>query len=444
MSEKKATNLREIYKYFKAEPVKIDEIDRFYVDTQVGRGGQNFIRHMERTLEQNDDHQHSLFIGYRGCGKSTELNRLHKENQDKYLIINFSIKDELNLISLNYMELFIVVMEKLFKTAIDNHLKIRKEYIETIKNWICTREVKEINEKHLGLEIEGGAEISWSLGFLLKFFGKFRGAAKTSRSVKEILKRNIEPKLQDLINLCNDFINEINLQLPAIGKEKILIIVEDLDKIVLESAKDLFFNHSDSITQLRVDTILTYPIALFHHAKFKTIRKYYQNCMELPMIEINYQDGSKNKEARRVMREIVAQRMEIDRLFESPDDLERFIDMSGGVLRDLFQLIKSAANSAMDYDRERISKDDIQIAVNFLRREYSNNIADYREGDMFISADQCYDALIELHNSQDKELKNTDVQLLMRENLSILGYNGKGWYAIHPLLKEILTDRGKI
>jgi uncharacterized protein with NRDE domain len=121
------------------------------------------------------------------------------------------------------------------------------------------------------------------------------------------------------------------------------------------------------------------------------------------------------------------------------------IRRSGGVIRDLFLLINEAADSAMDHDRTSMNMDDCENGFNRLRKDYDNNIADKRVGDkVLITADQYYATLAALMQSKEKKVDNTEAALDLRQNLSILGYNGKGWCDVHPIVKEILRERGKL
>ncbi len=82
---------------------------------------------MARLLRDNmDTNEHILFGGYKGCGKSTELNYLEKLLSDDFLVINVSIHEDLDPVNLEYIELFIVAMEQLFRAAVERKLKISK------------------------------------------------------------------------------------------------------------------------------------------------------------------------------------------------------------------------------------------------------------------------------------------------------------------------------
>lgn len=161
------------------------------------------------------------------------------------------------------------------------------------------------------------------------------------------------------------------------------------------------------------------------------------------MIKIKNRDNSPYENGLRAMREIVQRKMSID-LFEENTLLDDLINVSGGVIRDLFRLINEAADSALDMDKEKIEREHIEMAKNSLKKEYENNIADYRYEGKDFTTQNYYDALINLANSETKKLDNTEAELHLRQNLSILGYNGHGWYDIHPVIRLILEERKKI
>jgi len=148
------------------------------------------------------------------------------------------------------------------KTEIEivSHLdQIVLEVIEHEKNArLRLMETQEIREKYnIGVEGEAGAKGQIGIPYLQSFFYKFKMSAKSSRSLKETIKTNIEPKLSDLIEHCNLLITEISLSLLQINKKGLLIIIEDLDKIPVDRAEDMFFNYANQITQLKTNIVFT-------------------------------------------------------------------------------------------------------------------------------------------------------------------------------------------
>lgn len=437
----KSTRLDQVYKTLSGRPLAMEEMDEFYLNTEEARGDKRIRQRMARVLRNNEgEHLQFLLVGYKGCGKSTELNHLQRDIQDQFLVLNYSVQYELDPVHLNYIELFIVTMERLFNAARENNLPISEEYLKSIQTWVNSREIQEIKDKYIGNE----KDETYSAAALEKFFHKFRLSAKSSFSLKEVLKRNVEPRLSDLIGHCNALIREIRIQLLKKGKKDLLIIVEDLDKIPLDRAQELFLNYTNQLTQLQANVIFTFPIALYHSRQFNEIKIYFNGgIFELPMIRVTDPDGLENQEGIKTLHDIVAQRMDIEGLFENPKLLKTIILYSGGVLRDLFLLIREATERALDFDRKKITQEDWLRSLQKMKKEYANNISDDTVGGS-LKVDDYYAALVALIHNRSKQVDNSDVVMHLRQNLSILGYNGEGWCDVHPIIKDILRDRGKI
>ena len=440
---KKASTIDDIYSSFRHQPLNLNEIDEFFIDTDEVRGGKPVRKRLARLLDnENCKYQHILFVGSKGSGKSTELNRLQKDIEDRFLVANYSVFTELDPVHLNYIELFIVTLERLFAIAKDSDIQISKEYIDNITNWIQTKEIQEIKDAYIGIDAEAGTEVKTNLPFLYNFFLKLKLSAKNSQSFKETLKKNVEPKLSDLISHCNLLINEIKFGLHKIGKKDLLIIIEDLDKIPVDRAEDLFFNYAGQLTQLQCNVIFTFPVSSFFNIRFNTIKAAFDQTYELPMIKVNNIDQSESNEGIGILTKIVEKRMDIS-LFENAELLKKLILKSGGCIRDLFRMISEAAEHAIDYNKTIISRIDCEKAVLSLKRDYDSTIADnFRNGKKIEVADY-YDTLVKIARDPKKKIDHTEVILDLRQNLCVLGYNETWWCDVHPVVKDILIEKGK-
>lgn len=440
----KAKRLDQVYAHFNTEPLKVEELEKYYVSAIAGRGD-NPMRNIRSILESApNEPTHLLFAGYKGCGKSTELNLLEKQMSDKWLVVNFSVLKELDPLSLHYIELFIVTMEKLFEIANEKQLSISKEYLDSVSNWYRTREIQEIKEQYVDAGTEFGAGAELNIPFFASFFSRLKASAKVSKSLKEALTQKVEPKLSQLIFHCNALIREVRSNLRERGKTGLLVIIEDLDKLPLDRAEALFYNYSQQLVELDVDVIFTYPIPLLYHPRFISINNIFDDTYELPMIRINERDGSPSEEGRAILREIVSRRMD-NSLLESPEVLEKMIAYSGGCLRDLFRLIRQAALSAIALEKPAIGEAEFQKAYQKLKREYDNTIADkIIEGEVKVGVEEYFEALAALAKDPTKKPENTEAILDLRQNLTILGYNGDGWCDVHPIVIDILKERQKL
>jgi len=439
----KAQKLDDVYNNFRNEPLTMDRFEELFVNTDKGRGGRPAYRRLQRQLANAPFGSFNfLFAGHRGCGKSAELTRLQRDIQDQFVVVNFSIREELDIQNINYIELFIVTMEKLFAfMKHEKRIALDDQYLENIQNWLQTREIKQINNKHLGIDLEAGLESGVTIPFLAKFFGKFKSAAKSSVTVKETLTQLIEPRLSELIAHCNRLIMAIQTKLPRIHKQGLVIIFEDMDKLDIQKGEDIFFNHSDQLKLLECHTIFTFPLPLLYHNKFKPVKSKFDEAFVLPMIKVSEKNGSPFEEGIDAMRDIVRQRMELA-LFENDAILTQMIKTSGGCLLDLFLVIREAAENALDFGRRTITPDDQTAAVNLLKNEYYYTIAENRE--MGFKVEDYYEVLKTCAQSASKKPSTSDIMMDLRYNLSVLSYNGTNWEDVHPVVKMILEEKGML
>jgi hypothetical protein len=169
------------------------------------------------------------------------------------------------------------------------------------------------------------------------------------------------------------------------------------------------------------------------------------------MIKTFEKDGkSPNEKGFEILQEMIASRTEMNLI---QVDTKKFIEKSGGCIRDLFYMLRTAADSALNEERNEIIAEDFQTAYFLLKKDYEAAIAEYREevpkknGESEIiihSPKEFYADLAALAKSTDKKPDNTQRVLILRQNLSILGYNGEGWCEVHPILQDTLREKGLI
>ena len=111
---KKASTLKEVY--FSFDPVRYlstkEELEKLYVDRNSHIREQVML-----SLDSDLEHQrpvHLLFTGHRGSGKSTEINKLCSELDDKFFIVKVSFS---NRPDVDYVDVLLKAAMALFKTA---------------------------------------------------------------------------------------------------------------------------------------------------------------------------------------------------------------------------------------------------------------------------------------------------------------------------------------
>lgn len=92
----RAENLKDAYNNLYVEPLKGEqEFSEFYVTRPLTSVSP--MEELKERIEISNKKEKYLFLGFKGSGKSTELNRLDASlDHDRFLVVNYSIKDDLN------------------------------------------------------------------------------------------------------------------------------------------------------------------------------------------------------------------------------------------------------------------------------------------------------------------------------------------------------------
>lgn len=438
---KKAETLEEIYAAFKVQPLTIEQLD-YYIPVDEARDTVDPVLELMDNLRMgldDDSSRQYLFIGYKGSGKSTEFRRLENEIQNDFLVVNISVFEELNYRRIEYLELIVLIMEKLFEAAEAHKVELDPDYIKRIKEFLGKREIEEVKSEKS--DVDGSVGVGFDINVsLLNIFSKMRGRMRYSDYVKHSYKKKIEPYFSEFMNGCNGLIRELKLNLPKIGRRNLLIIIDDLEKVDSSQVKDIFAHHANHLIQIETNIIYAYPIELYHHPEFN-IDAHNFEPIRFPIIKVNQMNGEPSAKGVEIVKKIVAARMNTN-LFEDPEILDNLIRLSGGSLRDLFRFISDAAQSARLNGRKKIDKQDQERAIIKLKRDFKSSIADFRDKDgQLYEAEKYYETLHGLYDSPTKDIKNDYYLLHLRRSLHVLDYNGEGWCDVHPVVKLILDDR---
>ena len=118
-----------------------------------------------------------------------------------------------------------------------------------------------------------------------------------------------------------------------------------------------------------------------------------------------------------------------DKALFAGDALEYMIKMTGGYLRDLFDVILRAALRANRRGCASVELEDAKAATVDLKAELSRVIGS-----------QHHEALQKIFSGEKQMIQNRDELLKLLEGRAVLEYNGNRWCELHPLLKELLIE----
>lgn len=424
----KAKNLAEIRLTCANYALDRDELTKFYVDTSKARGVDMLTRLTRHFDYVPNIYQQVLYLGHRGSGKSTVLYQLEQRLNDVYEVVRFSVQERLDINNLTLVDLLFAMYERIFFIYTDLIKDDESDYeiINSIfEKWYSSTMKEEEFQKKNAISVNFGAEVKPSIK-IAKLFAKLNTAFQFNTSEKEIIHTNVKNSIQDYIIYLNDLIELISKK---VGKP-LLFMFEDLEKISRESADILFLNEAKYIPMINVHMLLTTPIYFKYSMEFRRITmQYFPDIERCPMISLTDAQKNRNEYGYKTMEEIVYARVQ-ENLIDK-DTLSLAITYSGGVIRDLFAIIREASLNSEINGNETISKEDIKKAFVVLQETFSDIVHDV------------HIPIIEsVYKNPQGPIATSDLFVELMCTEVIIEYNGEQWRGIHPAVSAYLEKRG--
>lgn len=343
----------------------IDEKNEFYTDFSGFRKGFNekkifkYLNINPTTKECNKISQTlKLFLsGHRGTGKTTELLKLKNEIDETtcFFSVFCDLSDEeLDVNNIDFIDIIILILEKLTKTLGDKKIDIPKANIEPFYDWYEQR-ITEINnqtDESASIEVEGKAGID--LFSLFSLVSKTKGKLSGSNSTKETIRKVFKNKFSDFSLKFNEFILDIKdyLLKNEISKD-LLFIIDGFEKIgSLEDRKKILIDNSNKFVEIKANMIITLPIELFSEV---SRLKEFASHISFPLITLD--DNSKER-----FKEFIYKRIE-KKLFDSEQTVEKIIYYGAGSPRETLKIISNAYIQAEDEIIDLKSVQDAQKSI---------------------------------------------------------------------------------
>ncbi|HSH78349.1 MAG TPA: hypothetical protein VLA19_07430 [Herpetosiphonaceae bacterium] len=406
------------------------EHTRFGTDNPfyVRRPGDPAARLYEELLGPFREPPKLFFSGHRGCGKSTELERLAVDRQilAQYWPIHFTIRDEGDVNNIDFKDVLLAISGRLYRTYRDYKQDGFPDQLEKELNTWRGTVVEEITRGPRLKEAEISAEFSSSFfqelaGPLSVFFPKLSAKMKLEPKTRQLVRQVIERGVTGLI----DQINLLATTIEANEKRTPLILIDDLDKIDLASAKEMFFHHREPMLQPTCAIVYTVASGLFYSFEFEAIR---DRAVFLPNISLRQRGGTGRDEIGfSTMREFIVKRIKPDLI--TPAAIEGAIESSGGVFRELARVMRAAVQRAGQAKATHVEVDHVRRAEAEIQGEYRRLLGP-EERAMLRDVHACH------------VLKEPSKAGRLLQILALLEYNDadEPWWDVHPALLSYLAE----
>jgi hypothetical protein len=357
-----------------------------------------------------------FFSGHRGCGKSTELLHLlsNPEIQKKYWPINFSIREEADIIDLDFRDVLLAIGGRLFREYRKKGGELPDQLLKELHGW------KGKVEKEISTVLEGRSDIEMGAS-IDAFFANAGLKIKLEPATRVELRQVVETDITGLIAIIN------HIAAAIYSKEHLipLILIDDMDKPDIDKARAIFHERREIMMQPNCAIVYTVSSALFYSKEFDAIR---DQAVFLPNIYLHPQMGPSmhHEEGYRTLRNFVYQRM-ISELIE-PAALELAVTYSGGVFRELARIMRTAIGRARRRKAAVLDLTDIEWAASEIRNEY-RRILDKEDLKLLKKV------------SENNRMEYNERLRPLLQLLALLEYRDEeNWCDIHPVLRKLIDD----
>jgi hypothetical protein len=332
--------------------------------------------------------------------------------QKKYWPLNFSIREEADIIDLDFRDILLAIGGRMFRDYRKAGGRLPDQLLKELNSWRgkVEEEVKTIHSGRTAFEI--GASLN-------AFFTNTGLKMKLEPATRAELRQVFEKDITGLISVINNIATAIYSKEHRIP----LILIDDLDKPNLEEARAIFHDRRNIMMQPNCAIIYTVSSALFYTKEFEAIR---DRAIFLPNIKLHphVEPEVKDREGYFTLRRFVYDR--IDPNLVDGLALEEAISNCGGVFREMARIMRTAIGRARRRKAVKVEIMDVEWATTEIRNEYRR-----------ILGEEDIELLRKVH--QQNHLEYDDRLRPLLQLLAVLEYrNGENWCDIHPVLRRLI------
>jgi AAA ATPase domain len=338
---------------------------QYYIDFSPVRGGQ-IVEQLERTISRlsPDEPTCQLFTGHIGCGKSTELLRLQAELEKQgFYVVYFESSKDLDMADVDITEILLSVARQVSESIEKMKIKLQPTGFKALLKGVADVFQTQIDLKGEAtlpgvgsINASTDGEFSLALGI-----GKITAKAKDAPNLRSELRQYLEPRTNVILDaLNNELLGPANQELKRQGKQGLVVIIDNLDRIHLcvkptgrLQPEYLFVDRGEQLARLNCHVVYTIPLVLiFSNDLGQLTNRFGVDPKVLPMVPVLFRDASECEDGVELLRQMVLARAFptvnpieryalIGKIFDSPETLDRLCRVSGGHVRNLLQLLYS-------------------------------------------------------------------------------------------------------
>lgn len=381
---------------------------------------------------------HTLLVGQRGTGKSSELRYLGQHLQSDFLTVIIDVDELTDLFNVNHVEVLYLIGTSIFAAArLAGHAlsdSLLNELYLSIQSLVRTNtEDKKfelpVKEILASIAAEVAAVATGGLaGAIIVSAAKIFKDVKFNLGVSDQVVRKMEVKPQ--ISEISRCLNRLVAKAEELADRPLFVVVDGLDRVDFEQGRQIFAE-SQVLDQPACHLVYVIPAHLYYSPYLNQAKQIFTKVYPLPNVKLHARDGSLWTPGYDIMRQVVDQRLasiglKRDEVF-APDALDLLIEMSGGLMREFIRLAQNAELNAVQKKAARIERVHAQDAADALRRDYMAGVTP--------------GLLDELFHVQEKGMPSGSEagNLALQNHYILTQANRDIWYEVHPVIASAVN-----
>lgn len=406
--------LKEAIHALRDEPLLPD--DPRYVDLHDEAGeGDDPVELMMRTIELSPGESAQLFSGFRGTGKTTALRRLEsKLAQAGYKVVFVDIENHLSTSMPVDVINFFVALGRSFGEAMDAPQLLRNPAAAD-DYWLALAAILPM-------------KTSWELSDE-ELTAKLKALAWLHPEYRDTVVAETRAALRKWVS-----------ELKALhgANSEVALIVDSLDHLrgthenagaVQQSVSALWAGYARDLRLPSMHVVYAVPF----HLKVRSsaeILHHLGPVRSLPAVEVRDLQGETNAQGVKALETLIAKRIDPSRLLRNSTQVEKLILGSGGNARYLLRILHEVIRHASALPASAQVVDD---AIELMRTGLISLV------------EQDLESLARIAHTHDLPREGTqavsDVSRWEDAHLVLQYRNGREWYDVHPLIRDVVLQR---
>lgn len=386
-----------------------------------GQQGTTQAKRMRTRLLSTKGDLKVLFTGQVGSGKSSELEQLWDDPElaARFERVRFVATEEpLDLHAADMRQLLVALSAVLARHIEDNeyHRSGRGELgpivDKDLRNWIkllqTTYEIKPPNP---------GDDPTVQFGAA---FMKFSTKLRSEASLRAKLRDDDQFGVVELRGLTSDLLSLIR----QAAERPVLVVFDDLDKLALDAAKDVFFAHMEDFRRLACSAVITYPYVLHYDQQANAAMLAEPFVLENVKTIRRAAPDEPLETAVAFFAELLGQRV-VPALI-SDEAIALAVAHCAGIPREFLRIIQRAFLLTDEYGLDQVGAPEVEAAIRFIRRHQVRQT----------QSDQTRTGLMNIRRTH--QLAGVEDWELIQALLAVEYTNDEPWYDVHPILADYI------